>query len=58
MEMVDKSGTPRSRQDIEAALQAVRERIVKGPHDVFTIHMLTVKDVLETELRMRQGRGE
>lgn len=58
MEMVDKSGTPRPRQDIEAALQAVKERIVKGPHDVFTLHLVVVKDVLETELRAREGRGE
>lgn len=58
METVDKSGTPRPRVDIEAALQAVKQRIVKGPHDVFTIHMIVVKDVLEAELRAREGRGE
>ena len=59
MEFVDKSGTPpRSREDIEAALQAVKERIVKGPHDVFTMHLIVVKDVLEKELQMRSARGE
>jgi hypothetical protein len=58
MEFVDKSGTPRSREDIEAALQAVKERIVKGPHDVFTMHLIVIKDVLEKELQMRSARGE
>lgn len=55
---VDKSGTPRPRADLEAALQAVKERIVKGPHDVFTMHLVVTKDVLEAELRARAGRGE
>lgn len=54
----DKSGTPRSRQEIEEALQAVKERIVKGPHDGFTINLPAIKDVLEAELRARAGRGE
>lgn len=54
----DRSGTPRSRQDIEAALQAVRERLVKGPYDGFTIHLPVIKDALEAELRMRSVRGE
>lgn len=58
MEMVDKSGTPRPRRDVEAALQAVKERIVKGPHDVLTIHLIVVKDVLEAELHARAQRGE
>lgn len=58
IDMTDKSGTPRPRQDVEAALQAVKERIVKGPHDAFTIHLVVVKDVLETELRARTQRGE
>lgn len=58
MEIVDKSGTPRLRGEVEAALQAVKERIVKGPHDVFTIHLVVVKDVLEVELRARERRGE
>jgi hypothetical protein len=57
MEMVDKSGTPRPRQDVEAALQAIKERIVNGPHDVFTMHLIVVKDVLEAELRAREARG-
>lgn len=58
MEIVDKSGTPRPRGDVEAALEAVKERIIKGPHDVFTLHLVVIKDVLEAELRMREGRGE
>lgn len=58
MEFVDKTGSPRPRRDVEAALQAVKERIVKGPHDVFTMHLLVVKDVLEAELRARASRGE
>jgi hypothetical protein len=58
IDMADKSGTPRPRRDVEAALQAVKERIVKGPHDVLTIHLVVAKDVLETELRAREGRGE
>lgn len=56
--MTDKSGTPRPRRDVEAALQAVKDRIVKGPHDVFTLHLVVIKDVLETELRARTQRGE
>lgn len=58
IDMADKSGTPRPRRDLEAALQAVKERIIKGPHDVFTLHLVVIKDVLETELRAREGRGE
>jgi hypothetical protein len=58
MEFSDKSGTPRSRQDVEAALKAVTERIVKGPIEGFTIHLPVIKDVLEMELHARQGRGE
>lgn len=58
METVDKSGTPRPRVDVEAALQAVKERIVKGPHDVFTMHLIVIKDVLEAELHARVQRGE
>jgi hypothetical protein len=57
MDFVDKTGTPRPTEDIEAALQAVKERIVKGPHDVFTMHLIVVKDVLEAELRAREARG-
>ena len=58
MEIADKSGTPRPRKDVETALQAVKERLVKGPHDGFTLHLPVLKDVLEAELRMRAGRGE
>jgi len=58
VDVVDKSGTPRPRADVEAALQAVKQRIVKGPFDVFTMHLVVVKDVLEAELRARDGRGE
>jgi len=58
MELIDRSGMPRSRRDIEAALQAVKERIVKGPYDGFTIHLPVIKDVLEAELRAMAGRGE
>lgn len=55
--MIDKNGTPRSREEVEAALQAVKELIETGPAS-FSHHLVVVKDVLETELRMRQGRGE
>jgi len=58
MEFVDKTGSPRPRRDVEAALQAVKERIVKGPPEVFTIHLIVIKDVLEAELRARASRGE
>lgn len=58
MEITDKSGTPRPRRDVEAALQAIKERLVKGPHDAFTLHLPVIKDVLEVELRMRTSRGE
>lgn len=57
-DIVDKSGTPRPRRDLEAALQAVKERLVKGPHDRFILHLPVIKDVLEAELRARAGRGE
>jgi len=57
MDFVDKTGVPRPTEDVEAALQAVKERIVKGPHDVFTMHLIVVKDVLEAELRAREARG-
>lgn len=58
VEVTDKSGTPRPRRDVEAALQAVKERLIKGPHDVFTLQLPVIKDVLEAELRARAGRGE
>jgi hypothetical protein len=58
METIDKSGTPRSKRDVEEALQAVKERIVRGPHEGFLIHLVVVKDVLEEALRARQQRGE
>ena len=57
MEFVDKTGTPRPTEDIEAALQAVKERIVKGPPDVFKMHLIVIKAVLEKELEMRKARG-
>lgn len=58
MDFVDKTGTPRPTVDIEAALQAVKERIVKGPVEPFTIHLIVIKDVLEKELEIRKVRGE
>ena len=57
MDFVDKTGAPRPTEDVEAALQAIKERIVKGPPDVFTMHLLVAKDVLEKELEMRKLRG-
>jgi len=58
VEITDKSGTPRPRRDVEIALQAVKERLVRGPHDAFTLQLPVIKDVLEAELRARAGRGE
>lgn len=58
MDAIDKSGTPRSRQEIEEALQAVKERIVRGPIELLSIHLVVVKDVLEEALLARQRRGE
>ena len=58
MDAIDRSGTPRSKQEVQDALQAVKERIVRGPHEPFLIHLVVVKDVLEEALLARQRRGE
>lgn len=55
MEIKDVSGTPRPDCDIEAALQAVKERIIRGPTEVFVLHLITIKDALEELLSVRRA---
>lgn len=52
------SGTPRSRADVEAALLAVEERLMRGPVDPFILHLTTIREVLMEALRGRAMRGE
>lgn len=54
----DLSGTPRSRADVEAALLAVEERLMRGPVDPFILHLTTIREVLMEALRGRAMRGE
>lgn len=62
--MKDVSGEPRPTEDIEAALQAVKEKIVREPmkDPRMTIHYITIKDALRELLARRQAqepkRGE
>jgi hypothetical protein len=58
VDAVDKSGMPRSRREIEEALQAVKGRIIRGPMEPFLIHLVVAKDVLEEALETRKRRGE
>jgi len=46
--------SPRSRQDVEAALKAVLAGEVKGPAE----HLKTIQNVLEEAVFSRQRRGE
>lgn len=58
MEMMDRSGEPRPDDQVEAALQAVKEKVVREPtkDPVMTIHYITIMDALEELLAIRRAR--
>ena len=57
MEIKDLTGTPRRDDEVEAALQAVKEKIVRHPlaDPAMTIHYITIKDALEELLASRRA---
>jgi hypothetical protein len=54
IEFNDTSGQPRSRRDIEEALQACKEKLIRGPIEPFQIHLTTIIVVLKEALRVRE----
>jgi len=57
MEMVDKTGEPRSNEDIVEAIDAIKTRLVKGPLDPIMIFYPTIIDSL-IELLERRVRDK
>ena len=53
MAIVDKSGEPRSNQDIGEAIDAIKNRLVKGPIDSVMVFYPTIIDALVELLQRR-----
>jgi len=53
MEIVDKTGEPRSNEDIGEAIDAIKNRLVKGPIDPIMVFYPTIIDALVELLQRR-----
>ena len=56
MEMIDKTGEPRSNEDLQEAIEAIKHAMVNPPltHPMLVVNLMAIKELLlELQIRRR-----